>query len=224
MPTSKPNEPVKSPNVFGHVLRSEAELRGVIAEPGALTLAREIHSMDSHCRDLISRSPFVLAASSDSTGRCDVSPRGGDPGFVHVIDDRHLLLPEMAGNRWADTMRNLFENPQIGLLFLIPGWGEVLRINGRAWIVNDRDVLAPCAVRGTVPQLGIGVEVEVAFMHCAKANIRSGIWQPAKWPSLDGMPTLASILHDHTGGGAGDRDQLTEQIKESYATRTFLAS
>jgi PPOX class probable FMN-dependent enzyme len=213
-----------APSVFGHVLHTEAELRKVIAEPGALTMSREIDRFDAHCREIIGRCPFVLMATADKDGRCDVSPRGGDPGFVRVVDDTRLLLPEMAGNRRADTMRNILETGQAGLMFLVPGWGEILRANGRAWIVNDREVLAPCAFRGTVPQLGIGIEIEVAYIHCAKASLRSGIWQPAKWPSLEGMPSLAAILHDHSKGSAGDIGQLTEQIRESYATRTFLAS
>ena len=121
-------------------------------------------------------------------------------------------------------MRNLIQNQHIGLIFLVPGWGEILRINGKAWIINDQNVLAPCAIGGVIPELGIGVEIEVAYVHCAKAFMRSGLWDPQRWPPIDDIPSLATILHAHTHGKLGGQKELAAFIDESYATKTHLPS
>ena len=158
---------------FRNTVSTEAELRQLVGEPSALALAKELGTLDVHCRAFIAHSPFLLLATSGATGRCDVSPKGDAPGFVQVLDERHLLIPDRPGNKRLDGMRNLLDNPHVGLIFLIPGVEETLRVNGRAWIVRDADLLERCEARGKVPALGIGVEVEEAFIHCAKAFKRS---------------------------------------------------
>src|SRR5213594_2046599 len=163
--------------MFKHVVTTESELRDLLGSPSQRAIKKDVAVLDEHCRAFIARSPFLLLATSSATGRCDVSPKGDAPGFVLVLDDTHLVVPDRPGNRRLDGMGNLLANPRVGLLFLIPGKAETLRINGRAWIVRDEDLLERLAHEGRRPQLAIGVEVEECFMHCAKAFKRSKLWQ-----------------------------------------------
>lgn len=191
---------------FAEVLRSEAELREVIGPPIPRSVAKEITQLDGHCRALIASSPFVLIASSDASGRMDVSPKGDPPGFVHVLDDETLAIPDRPGNRRADTFSNVLQNPGIGLIFLIPGKLETLRVNGRARIVRDAALRECMAVRGKVPALALVVAVEQAFIHCGKCMIRSQLWEPAAWPDPEGLPSQAQCLVAHA--------RLSETVEE----------
>jgi PPOX class probable FMN-dependent enzyme len=184
-------------SVFRNTVTTEAELRELMGTPSAGAVAKDIGVLDAHCRAFIARSPFVLVATAGTDGRCDVSPKGDAAGFALVVDDRHLVIPDRPGNKRLDGMRNVLQNPHVGLIFLLPGVEETLRVNGRAWIVRDPDLLARCEARGKVPPLGLGVEVEEAFIHCAKALKRSGLWEPAAWPDLSGLATPAQMLFDH---------------------------
>jgi PPOX class probable FMN-dependent enzyme len=206
---------------FGEPVTTEAELRALIGEPSALALAKEHATLDVHCREFIARSPFLLLATSGATGQCDVSPKGDAPGFVLVLDERRLLIPDRPGNKRLDGMRNLLANPHVGLIFLIPGVEETLRVNGRAWIVRDTDLLARCEARGKMPTLGIGVEVEEAFIHCAKAFKRSGLWEPARWPVLDGLASPAEMLYDHTRPPGATVADVERALQESYTRRLY---
>jgi uncharacterized protein len=206
---------------FRQPVTTEAELRALIGEPSALALAKERDTLDVHCREFIALSPFVLIATSGASGRCDVSPKGDAPGFVLVLDERRLLIPDRPGNKRLDGMRNLLENAHVGLIFLIPGLEETLRVNGRGWIVRDAALLARCAVQGKVPNLGIGVEVEEAFLHCAKAFKRSGMWEPARWPALDGLASPATMLFDHTRPPGGTVADVERALQESYTRRLY---
>jgi PPOX class probable FMN-dependent enzyme len=208
--------------VFRATVTTEAELRTLIGgEPSALALAKEQRTLDGHCRSFIARSPFVLVATAGATGRCDVSPKGDAPGFVLVLDERRLLIPDRPGNKRLDGMRNLLDNPHVGLIFLIPGVEETLRVNGRGVIVRDPDLLARCEVRGKVPALGIGVEVEEAFIHCAKAFKRSGLWEPARWPALDGLASPAQMLFDHTRPPGTTVEELDRVLQDGYRQRLY---
>jgi PPOX class probable FMN-dependent enzyme len=207
--------------VFRKPVTTEADLRALVGEPHALALAKELGTLDVHCRDFIARSPFLLLATSGADGRCDVSPKGDGPGFVPVLDERHLLIPDRPGNKRLDGMRNLLHNPHVGLIFLIPGIEETLRVNGRGWIVRDEDLLARCEVRGKVPPLGIGVEVEEAFIHCAKAFKRSGLWQPGRWPDVAGLPSAATMLHDQTRPPGVSVADMERALQEGYAKRLY---
>ena len=206
---------------FRNTVTTETELRQLVGEPSALALAKELGALDVHCRSFIARSPFLLLATASAAGRCDVSPKGDGPGFVLVLDDRHLLIPDRPGNKRLDGMRNLVDNPHVGLIFLVPGVEETLRVNGRGWIVRDEDLLARCEVRGKVPPLGIGVEVEEAFIHCAKAFKRSGLWEPERWPDLSGLASPAAMLHDQTRPPGVTVADMERALQESYTQRLY---
>jgi PPOX class probable FMN-dependent enzyme len=207
---------------FRTVVTTEDELRTVIGgDPSPLAIAKEQRTLDVHCRNFIARAPFVLVATADAAGRCDVSPKGDAAGFVLVLDERHVLIPDRPGNKRLDGMRNLLQNPHVGLIFLIPGVEETLRVNGRGWIVRDDDLLARCEMRGKVPTLGIGVEVEQAFIHCAKAFKRSGLWEPERWPSLDGLASPARMLFDHTRPPGTTVEELDRVLQDGYRQRLY---
>ena len=206
---------------FQKLVTTEADLRALVGAPSELAVAKEQATLDAHCRAFIARSPFLLLATSGAAGRCDVSPKGDTAGFVLVLDERRLLIPDRPGNKRLDGMRNLLQNPHVGLIFLIPGVEETLRVNGRAWIVRDEDLLARCEARGKVPTLGIGVEVEEAFIHCAKAFKRSGLWEPARWPALDGLASPAQMLYDHTRPPGATVADVERALQESYASRLY---
>ena len=206
---------------FRDPVTTEAELRALMGAPSKGAVAKEIPRLDAHCRDFIARSPFVRVATAGAQGRCDVSPKGDAPGFVLVLDEQHLLIPDRPGNKRFDGMRNVLENPHVGLIFLLPGVEETLRVNGRAWIVRDAELLARCQARGKVPSLGIGVEVEEAFIHCAKAFKRSGLWEPEQWPRLDGLPSAAQMLLDHTQATGITVEELDRQLQEGYRQRLY---
>ena len=125
-----------------------------------------------------------------------MSPKGDAPGFVHVLDAKRLVIPDRPGNKRLDGMLNLLANPHIGLIFLIPGRQETLRVNGRAWVTRDPAVLEPCAFQGKAPLLAIGVEVEQVFVHCPKAFLRSNFWTPEGWPAPDALPSMACVLFE----------------------------
>jgi PPOX class probable FMN-dependent enzyme len=184
---------------FGDVITSIEALEAVLGRPNERAVAKAIDTLDILCRRFIARCPFVLVGSSDAAGTVDVSPKGDPPGFVHVLDDRTLAIPERPGNRRADTFRNVLQNPRVGLIFLIPGKRETLRVAGDALIVRDADLRARMAVDGKVPDLALVVSVREAFFHCSKCMIRSHLWEPEAWPSLDGLPSLAEAVKAHAG-------------------------
>lgn len=194
-------------------MTSAGELRELIGVPSDLVVAKQLDRVDRHARAFIACSPMVIVASADANGRCDASPRGDPPGFVRVVDDTTLLLPDRKGNRRVDTIANMTSNPHIGLLFLIPGVDETLRVNGRTSITTDETLLAPCAVNGRSPALGIVVEVEELFFHCARAFLRSSVWHPARWPDHSALPSLGEILRDQTSAriDPGDLDADLER-------------
>ena len=182
---------------FNNVVRSEAELRALMGDPVAPPVVEKtLSSLDRHCLTFIELSPFVLIASSSADGRMDISPKGDAPGFVRVLDENTLVFPDRPGNQRFDTFRNLFESPRIGLIFLIPGKRETLRISGRAEVVRDPEVLSILVANGKIPALAIAVHLDEAFFHCAKCMIRSRLWQPEQWPSVEVLPTLAETMKD----------------------------
>jgi uncharacterized protein len=182
---------------FQDVISTQDELEAVLGRPSERALAKVTGTLDGICRDFISRSPFILIASSDGDGNFDVSPKGDPPGFVKVLDSHTLAIPERPGNKRADTFRNVLRNPQVGLIFLVPGNRETLRVSGDALIVRDPELRKEMSCSGKVPDLALVVSVREAFMHCAKCMIRSHLWEPALWPSLDGVPSLAEAIVAH---------------------------
>jgi PPOX class probable FMN-dependent enzyme len=197
---------------------SEAELRDLIGQPVELSLRKQLAYLDRHCRAFIALSPFVLVGSVDHTGRIDVTPRGDAPGFVMVLDEKTLVIPERPGNRRLDTLTNVLKTARVGLLFMIPGVEETLRINGSASIVRDAAILDRAVVRDKRPLVAIAVEVEECFMHCAKALKRSNLWEPAGWPERGALPSLAEMLMDQACPADFTLGELEADVEEDNAT------
>lgn len=162
-------------------------------------LRKQLDRLDPHCLRFIALSPFVVLASHGADGELDASPRGGEPGFVHVPDDRTLLLPDSPGNNRLDTLSNVVATGRLGLLFMIPGVDETLRVNGRASLTDEPAMLAPFAGRSRPPKLAIRVEVAQAYLHCAKALMRSSLWDPASRVERASLPTMGQMIHDQIG-------------------------
>jgi PPOX class probable FMN-dependent enzyme len=173
-------------------ITTEAELRDVLGEPLPRVAAKDRPALDEIDRQWLAASPFCLVATSGPDGTCDVSPKGDPPGFTVVLDDRTIALPERSGNRRADGFRNILANPHVGLIYLLPGRDDTLRVMGRARLVRDAGLLDRMVVRGSRPLLALVVEVEQVYYHCAKAFMRSALWDPATWRP-DALPSRARI-------------------------------
>jgi PPOX class probable FMN-dependent enzyme len=195
------------------------QLREAYGAPSERALKKQLSRLDKHCRDFIARSPFLVIASADPAGRCDASPKGDAPGFVRVIDDETLLIPDRLGNNRVDTLGNLVARPGVGLIFLVPGINETLRVNGRASITADPALLEPLAVNGKVPHSGILVSAEEVYFHCGKALIRSDLWNPEKQIRRSDFPSLGRILADQIGGISVEESE--RYTVESYRTRLY---
>jgi PPOX class probable FMN-dependent enzyme len=193
------------------------QLREVYRPPGDRALRKELDHLDVHCREFVALCPFVLVASADAQGASDVSPKGGPPGFVRVTDDHRLVIPDATGNRRLDGLQNMLQNPRVGLLFLIPGMGETLRINGRVALTRDPAWLDGLETGGRPAALALVVTVEQAFLHCAKAILRSRLWHVETWARDDDLPSAAEILNDHIG--IGDLAASAAALADSYANR-----
>ena len=199
------------------------DLRLVYGPPGQPALKKQLASLDVHCRSFIAHSPFVLVSTADADGRCDVSPKGGPPGFVAVLDDTRLALGDLSGNNRLDSLENITRNDGIGLLFLVPGIGETLRVNGRATVTTDPAVLEAAALDGRLPKVAIVIEVEEAYIHCAKALRRSRLWEPEAWPDTADMARPAAMLRDHIGLHQMSVEQVDEVLEADYQTSLWVA-
>jgi PPOX class probable FMN-dependent enzyme len=176
---------------------------------------KQIDHLDRHCRRFIGLSPFVVLASSGATGQCDASPRGGEPGFVRVADEKTLHIPDAPGNNRLDTLENILGAGGIGLLFLIPGVDETLRVNGRARLLDEPALLRGFANEKRTPKLVIEVKVEAAYLHCAKALMRSRLWDPASIVDRDVLPTAGEMISEQSGIAMPPetREQMIERYK-----------
>jgi len=181
---------------FAKIVGSEAELREVLGHPSERAVLKQQARLDEHFRAFIAASPFLILGTANAAGQCDCSPKGDEPGFVRVLDETHLAIPDRIGNNRLDGMRNILDNPHVGLIFLIPGRDDTLRVNGTACIVRDDDLLDAMVVRGKRPSFAIGVEVEEAFMHCPRAFMRAALWKPAAWPDPAALPSMTRMLWD----------------------------
>jgi PPOX class probable FMN-dependent enzyme len=190
-------------------ITSEAELQELLGVPAPAALRKERHRLHELDRQWLAASPFCLVATAAADGTCDVSPKGDPPGFALVLDDTTIALPERPGNRRADGFRNVLSNPHVGLLFLIPGRGDTLRINGRARLIREAPFFDRMLVRGHRPALAMVVEIEQVFSHCAKALLRSHLWQPDNWQP-DQVPSRARIAQ------ALERPEETVEALEQY--------
>jgi PPOX class probable FMN-dependent enzyme len=180
---------------------------------------KTLAALDPHCRAFIALSPFVCLGTSGPGGG-DVTPRGDSPGFVHVLDDNTLAIPDWRGNNRLDSLANIVANPEVGLLFLIPGIDETLRVNGTAAISADPAVTARWTVNGNHPRTAIMVHVREAFMHCGKALIRSRLWKPEAQVERSALPTYGQMLKDHTRI-ADTAEQIQASVEDAYATRLY---
>lgn len=200
------------------IIETEAQLRALIGMPAELTCAKISNRLNDATRLFIERSPFVCVATSGAAGECDLSPRGDPAGFVRILDERCLLIPERPGNRLADSLRNMLVNPQVGLLFIVPGVTDTLRVNGRAAITTDAALLAPCAVEGKLPRLGVLVDIVEAYTQCSKAFLRSQLWDPQRFVDPASMPTGGQV-HRAIQGEAFDAEMYDQERAQRYRER-----
>ena len=168
-------------------------LRSLLGDPVPVVRSKVSDRLNDVTRQFVERSPFLCLATSARDGTCDVSPRGDPAGFVRIIDERTLLLPDRPGNRLADSLTNVLENPHVALLFIIPGVGDTFRVNGRASVVTDPELLAPCAVEGKIPRLGLLIEIDQAYSHCSKAFLRSQLWEPDRYVRREELPSSGEV-------------------------------
>ncbi|RFT67145.1 pyridoxamine 5'-phosphate oxidase family protein [Bacillus clarus] len=211
---SKENKEVKS------FISTEEELLQILGKPSERALKKVISSLDHHCLDFLSKSPFLVLATANKFGECDASPRGDAPGFVYVLNKNKIIIPERPGNRRIDSILNIISNPRVGLIFFIPGLGESLRINGRASITKDEGILKEMQANGRTPLLGIVVEVEECYVHCAKAFIRSKMWDSESWLDKKELPSAAKMLMEHAKVNASE-EEVARSLEESYTKRLY---
>ncbi|MFG2250854.1 pyridoxamine 5'-phosphate oxidase family protein [Spirillospora sp. NPDC048823] len=196
-------------------ITSPEELRELLGAPMPVAVAKERVTLHAWDREWLARSPFCLISTSDADGNCDVSPKGDPPGFVHVIDDATIAVPDRPGNRRADGFMNILSNPRIGLIFLVPGRGETLRLNGRARLVRDAPFFDEMTVKGHRPALAVIVEIEQVFFHCAKALMRSKLWRPDTWDP-DALPSHARIV-----GDLRYAEKSVEELEQYYSEANY---
>ncbi|MEM7253159.1 MAG: pyridoxamine 5'-phosphate oxidase family protein [Pseudomonadota bacterium] len=193
-------------------VESLERLRMLYGQPSERARLKELKTLDKHCRHFISLSPFVVVASAGANGRLDCSPRGDAPGFVRVLDNHTVLLPDRRGNNRVDTLSNIVEHPQVGLLFFIPGVEETLRLNGRAEVVLDDDLLAPSTVNDRAPRSGLKIAIEEVFLQCSKALVRSRLWDAEAQIERRSFPSLGQILADQIAN-TEDPEEIDRQLE-----------
>jgi PPOX class probable FMN-dependent enzyme len=203
------------------VVETEAQLREVIGSPTELVAGKVSDRLNDIFREYIERSPFVCVATVSDEGGLDVSPRGDPAGFIRILDERTLLIPDRPGNKIADTLTNVLATGRVALLFLVPGVGDSFRVNGSARVVDDAELLAPSAVEGKVPKLGLLVTVEEAYTQCSKALIRSDLWNPANHVDPKAMPTSGEMLKA-VSDPTLDVDEYERARAERYRRREGL--
>ncbi|QXC48430.1 pyridoxamine 5'-phosphate oxidase family protein [Agrobacterium salinitolerans] len=197
----------------------EQALRGLFEPTHALALQKCQDRLGEHAQEFIKRSPFLCIGTQNLEGKADVSPRGDPPGFVKVLDAHTLAIPDRPGNNRLDTLSNIIANPIVGLLFIVPGFDDTLRVNGSATLSNDPELLKLMSVADRIPKLAIVVKVDEVFMHCAKAFRRSHLWDPAHLQVRSEMPSLIKIILDETTGAPRDgreMQKMDEQLEQDY--------
>jgi uncharacterized protein len=215
-----------SQNPFEAVLADENAIREVLGQPLELAVKKALPKLDKYCREFIERSPFLTLGTANENGKADVSPRGDQPGFVLILDDQTLFIPERPGNNRVDSLTNIALNPNVGLLFLVPGFDETLRVNGRASVVKDPALLERCAFRGKVPKLGIMVAVEEAYLHCAKAFRRAKLWDPESRQDRREMPSIGRMILEQTASvehppSVEEVTAVDEYVEDNYRNELY---
>ena len=200
---------------------SGAEVREVLGDPAEIVELKVQPQLDVHSRAFIERSPFVALGTVGADGRADVSPRGDPAGFVQVLDDHTIAIPERPGNKLADSLTNVLETGRAGLLFIVPGVEETLRVNGAAYVTDDADLLEGMAHKGKTPSLAIVVEVDEAFVHCAKAFRRSRLWDSEMHVERSELPSIGQMIRDQVKPPDLDAEEIEEFAQEDYRTRMY---
>ena len=203
---------------FQDVVTSLEGIREVLREPMPSVVAKQIDHIDDVCRAIIEKSPFIVIASADAKGYPDVSPKGDPQGFVRILDEKHLAIPDRPGNRRVDTFRNILENPYIAIIFLIPGKGETLRITGECRIVRDAALRESMAVKEKVPDFAVVVRVERVIIHCPKCVIRAGLWEPDSWPVSSHTPDIGAAMVAHAKLDITPEQLHDEAIRDGTTT------
>lgn len=196
-----------------HVITTAENLRRLVPAPRPAQETKVLSALDTHCRRWIQRSPFVVISSFDLAGNMDLSPKGDPPGFVRILNNTTLAIPDRPGNRRLDTLNNLLQQPQVGLMFIVPGRGEVLRVSGTGQIVTDPDLLSTMAVVERPPRLALVVTIDEIMFHCGKSVIRSKLWSPSEWPDIEGLASYAECLGDQTTS-----DETVTQMEARFAS------
>lgn len=206
------------------IIAEEEVLRSKFGTVGPLALAKSRPALDKYSRQFIAMSPFLVISTADSSGKADLSPRGDPPGFVHMIDDKTIVIPDRPGNNRLDTMANIVANPNVGCLFFIPGFEDTLRLNGQARITEDAELLRQCSVNGKAPKVGILIRIDEVFMHCAKALKRSKLWAEDYRQDRAQMPSIARIILDQTCDTGVDEtvaEKADTQVEGDYKTGLY---
>lgn len=196
------------------------ELREIAGEPSRVALRKVQRELDGHARDFIGRSRFCLLATCGADGGCDVSPRGEPGAIALVLDPATLVLPDRPGNKRLDSFGNILQNPHVGMLFLMPPMTETLRVNGRARLVRGAPYFADLAVDGRQPRFAVEVTVDEVYLHCAKAFLRSELWQPESWAERGSLPSAAEIFRDHAKLST-DVQQIEASLRDGYQTTLY---
>jgi PPOX class probable FMN-dependent enzyme len=203
----------------GTAVDDAAQLRALVGEESLVVQKKVLDRLDTFCRDFIALSPFLVLATADREGGVDASPRGDGPGFVEVLDERTLLIPDRRGNNRIDSFRNVLSSPGVGLVFFVPGIPETLRVNGRARMTTDAALLEPLAMQEKAPKLGLIVEVDEAYFHCGKALLRSKLWAQEAQVERSSFPTLGRIVAEQTK--AVDAAEADANLEEAYRLRLY---
>ena len=198
---------------------NETELREIYRPPAPRAAQKVLDHLDVHSRNFIALSPFCVLSSNNADGQADASPRGDPPGFVKVLDEKTLLLPDRPGNNQVDSLQNIVGNPGVGLLFFVPGMNETLRVKGKAEITTDRELLEPLTVAGRAPLSGLKVSVEEAFLHCGRALIRGRIWDADAQIDRKSYPSYGQVLADQIAGA--DARQIDADEDEANRERLY---
>lgn len=211
---------IPMPAIFDETITTRKRLREIVSGGSGKAANKEIDHIDDICRRFIACSPLVLISTLGADGLMDISPKGDPAGFVAVLDERTLAIPDRLGNNRLDTFENLLVNPEVGLIFVIPGHGDTLRVSGNGKIVRDAALQRRFAVRGREPNLVLVISVAEAFTHCSKAMVRSGLWRPERWPDRSNVPSLAEAMVAHGRLGIS-RERMNDIIDEDRRARLY---
>jgi uncharacterized protein len=204
-----------------HAITSQADLWEIVGEPLERVLLKELPAFSERASSFVAASPFLLLATTAADGTCDVSPKGGPPGFARVLDEHRLVIPEFPGNRRFDGVHNLVERPGLATLFVVPGITETLRVNGFATLTRDPELLELTAVDGKTPWFVIDVRVRQVFSHCAKAFMRSFLWEPERWPDVAAIRSPSMTIAEAAEREARTEAEVRREVEREYLPKLY---